>query len=135
MQKRGKYVQTIESTSANGTKKTLWSCIWVFIWTRYKIKPTKTSENGNLKVPIISLWANHPSTINCDLRFFWSVPSLCEVPQIREQMLVPDILWYEKSILGWFGQSGSTVKKSLGLIMSDLFSTTFIVNFLNFVPT
>ena len=26
--------------------------------------------------------------------------------QIREQMLVPDILWYEKSILGWFGQQG-----------------------------
>ena len=29
-------------------------------------------------------------------------------PQIREQMLVLDILRYEKSILGWFGHPGRT---------------------------
>ena len=29
-------------------------------------------------------------------------------------MLVPDILWYEKSILGWFGQPGCTCEKKLG---------------------
>ena len=34
----------------------------------------------------------------------------------------------------WAGL-GSTVKKNLGLIMSNLFSTTFKVNFLNFVQS
>jgi hypothetical protein len=28
-------------------------------------------------------------------------------------------LEYEKSILGWFGQAGSIVKKSLGAVMSN----------------
>jgi hypothetical protein len=40
--------------------------------------------------------------------------------QIREQMLVPEILLYEKSILGWFWQLGRTCeKKSFGPIMSN----------------
>ena len=47
--------------------------------------------------------------------------------QIREQMLVLDILWYKKSILGWFGQPGSTVKKSLGPIMSNFGDPFFYV--------
>ena len=109
MQKRGKYVQTIESTSANGTEKTLWSCIWVFIWTQYKIKPTKTSENGNLKPPIISLWANHPSTINCDLRFFEvflhfvkCLPlKLQKLSKVQRQLVKDDFVFRNKLLLTW----------------------------------
>ena len=47
--------------------------------------------------------------------------------QIREQMLVPDILWYEKSILGWFWQLSRTCeKKSLGPIMSNFWGYFFL---------
>ena len=48
-------------------------------------------------------------------------------PQIREQMLVPDILWYEKSILGWFGQSGRTCEKKFGANYEQLFKEFFYV--------
>ena len=42
-----------------------------------------------------------------------------EKPQIRRQMSLRTYLKYKRSILGWFGQPGSTVKKKLGPIMSN----------------
>ena len=48
-------------------------------------------------------------------------------PQIREQMLVPDILWYEKSIQGGLGSRALLVKKSLGPIMSNFWGRSSYV--------
>ena len=56
-------------------------------------------------------------------------------------MLVPDILWYEKSILGWFRQPGRTCqKKKLGVNYQQLLRAFFYVfkgkkNFFLFMKT
>ena len=46
-------------------------------------------------------------------------------PEIRRQMSLGTYFWYDWSILGWYGQSGSTVKESLETIMSNFWGLFF----------
>ena len=63
--------------------------------------------------------------------FFNNSATLCpsdKISQIWRQMSLGTFLWYEKSILGWFGQLGRTCeKKSLGPIMSNFWAQFFHV--------
>ena len=47
-------------------------------------------------------------------------------PQIREQILVGTYLWYEKSILGWFGQPGLYLKKKFEANYEQLLRLVFL---------
>ena len=65
----------------------------------------------------LDLWV-----MNCQ---FWRVGGQSRA-QIREQMLVPDILWYEKSIMAWFGQLDHTCEKKVWGRLWATFGSVFL---------